>query len=390
MENKEAASRIHISVENILDQVLYHIEFLKEIEELPELKSYKYQKLAAFRYEKFWLPLVAEHSKLDLVAPLDVQWWWHCHMLAPVSYSQDCTSLVGKVVNHTFRARGDQPICRDRARQLWSEKYMDEPFDIDETKDFAKYSADLAGFKSSLSYDIVSASERQSQFFYNVSLPHYRDRKFLENALIRYKEFLYINQKCPDAPLVPCFDIDLVWHTHMLNPVIYSRDTTQTCGQILNHDDTLTDRGPGSKLKVAVEKTGSAWNSVFEERYKLPGTLNRGKSTKGQLYETERNEILQNEVMVKGTIRIERITLSGTFLTKKQLDSMFLCCKSNTFCSKETIFEGNDAVLNYNARESEFSASWPAQNMVIEIDKDGFAIPSVRFELWKKKNVGLF
>lgn len=37
------------------------------------------------------------------------------------------------------------------------------------------------------SYDLVSAVQRQSEFYYNVSLPHYMDDKFLLNAIHRYK-----------------------------------------------------------------------------------------------------------------------------------------------------------------------------------------------------------
>jgi len=47
------------------------------------------------RYQKFWMPLVADSLKFDallnvdskgksLLPPLDVQWVWHCHRLNPV------------------------------------------------------------------------------------------------------------------------------------------------------------------------------------------------------------------------------------------------------------------------------------------------------------------
>lgn len=39
------------------------------------------------------------------------------------------------------------------------------------------------------SYDLVGAVVRQSAFYYNVSLPHYKDDGFLSNAILRYKVF---------------------------------------------------------------------------------------------------------------------------------------------------------------------------------------------------------
>ena len=35
------------------------------------------------------------------------------------------------------------------------------------------------------SYDIISAAQRQRSFNYNSSLPHFRDKKFLKNAIKR-------------------------------------------------------------------------------------------------------------------------------------------------------------------------------------------------------------
>lgn len=43
------------------------------------------------------------------------------------------------------------------------------------------------------SYDLVGAVQRQSAFFYNVSLPHYKDSGFLQSAISRYKVSLRSN-----------------------------------------------------------------------------------------------------------------------------------------------------------------------------------------------------
>ena len=51
---------------------------------------------------------------------------------------------------------------------------------------------------------------------FQVSLPHWRQRWFLERCLERYKQFLYLRREKPDAFLVPTFDIDLLWHSHMV------------------------------------------------------------------------------------------------------------------------------------------------------------------------------
>ena len=146
---------------------------------------------------------------------------WHCHILATLNYNQDCKKLVGKVINHKLRADCDRKECQERAKYLWSRMYEEEPFDVDYTLELVEGSPRIKHFKSCFSYDIVAASERQSSFCYNVSLPHYTDSLFLENALSRYKQFVYVIKQYPDAAIRPCYEIDLVWHTHMLNLIKY-------------------------------------------------------------------------------------------------------------------------------------------------------------------------
>ena len=55
--------------------------------------------------------------------------------------------------------------------------------------------------------------------------------------------------------IVPCYDMDLMWHTHQLFPVAYKQDTEKMYGKIFNHDDSVNDRSEGSKLNNADKAT---------------------------------------------------------------------------------------------------------------------------------------
>ena len=48
--------------------------------------------------------------------------------------------------------------------------------------------------------------------------------------------------------VTPMYDIDLVWHTHQLNPKAYHADMTTMLGYVMTHDDSDQDRKTGSKL----------------------------------------------------------------------------------------------------------------------------------------------
>ena len=40
--------------------------------------------------------------------------------------------------------------------------------------------------------------------------------------------------------LAPPVDVDLVWHTHMLDPLRYGSETRKLAGRFVNHEDDVT------------------------------------------------------------------------------------------------------------------------------------------------------
>ena len=83
---------------------------------------------------------------------------------------------------------------------------------------------------------------RQGTFFYQVSLSHYRDSDFLTDSATRYRMYLELKRQNPEKFLVPCYDMDLIWHSHQVSTLHYTRDTTAILGFVLKHDDSVNDR----------------------------------------------------------------------------------------------------------------------------------------------------
>ena len=75
-----------------------------------------------------------------------------------------------------------------------------------------------------------------------MSLDHYRDGDFLVDAVTRYRMYLELKRQNPGTFLVPCYDIDLIWHSHQVSTLHYSKDTTGILGFVLKHDDSVNDR----------------------------------------------------------------------------------------------------------------------------------------------------
>ena len=231
-------------------------------------------KNAIRRYERYWLPLASKAGAGSalLAAPLDIAWVWHVHMLAPNLYSRDCDIIVSRLVDH---APLDSQQRRDglwRARELWQRAYPLEPFEVD----LVQPPAQVAAHRSKIVYDLEEACHRQSKFYYQVSLPHYRDDRFLAMAVQRYKYHLQLKKKNMRVFMVPCYDYDLIWHVHILHPWKYMQAMVRFLGRELHHDDTASGRTPGSKLYDSEMETRAAWKAEGLE-FAKPGAMFRGE-----------------------------------------------------------------------------------------------------------------
>ena len=262
---------IMISVD-LIESALNQLEFLEDIENLKIPYSKKIIKRAVYRYEKFWLPFCIKHDNYrEYYPPLDVAWIWHCHMLSPTSYFSDCKNFVGTLIDHDCNNRKDRKIKQQKTTSTWSNTF-NASYEYLKNNSIGDKRA-FESFESKIEYDLCEASERQKSFYYQVSLEHYKNKDFLAIGLERYKKFLYLKKLNPDAYVVPCYAIDIIWHSHQLNPKAYYNDTKSVLGKIFPHDDTINDRSPDSKLSVSNEKTRELWKNTYKENFNLNGKL---------------------------------------------------------------------------------------------------------------------
>ncbi|KAJ8316853.1 hypothetical protein KUTeg_004757 [Tegillarca granosa] len=362
-------SEIHFEVD-LPKTALYHLSFLKEVDSATHLRQDDILFRALQRYEKFWLPLAAKFDKEKLTAPLDIEWMWHCHMLCPNAYVRDCHDLVGKVIDHELVSPIERKQRLLKSQTKWKELYPHEPFEI--TVDSGAFGFDQKIFKSSLSYDLINASKRQSVFFYQVSLPHYSDSYFLENAVLRYKKFLFLKKNNPKMFLVPCYDIDLVWHTHLLHPAIYKKDTEEILGILFNHDDTANDRSPDSRRSQSDLETRELWRNTFHETFSLHGAMYRGDPPAGKLYHLNSSEIFafssKKALVVLNNVNIEGVT-----------------CEKGKLKLKVSLIERKDDKVLFKLKGTQ-----PSWNFSESYTFDTLHPVGLRFELTKRTGISLF
>ncbi len=261
----------------------------------------------------------------ELEPPLDVHWVWVAHMLCPQLYHADCALICGSAPDHKLHATATVSQARFEARKVWEEDYPDEPFDASPSS----VRTDVQ-YRPKSTYNLVEAAQRQKAFFYNVSLPHYEDERFLKTAVCRYRQFVRLKKNHPEEHIVPTYDIDWIWHTHMLSPHSYKKDMEAYLGRLLHHDDTTTDRSPGSELFKADAKTKELWLQDYAKHLSSPGCMFRGEHPRNMLHNFDLADY--DKIMAKKCgFRISKIVVKCDRKKDSQFDAHFDIIQNGSF-----------------------------------------------------------
>ncbi|CAN8288534.1 unnamed protein product [Cochlearia groenlandica] len=273
------AQKIKISID-IFDAAKQHLHFLGVVDKNRWLYEGPILERAIYRYNVYWLPLLANYSKTSstsegsLVPPLDCEWIWHCHRLNPVRYRSDCEQLYGKILDNygTVSSTNESGSFKSETENLWKILYPMEPYNIDFDKAIWK-PKDISSLEKWVTYDLVAAVKRQSSFYSRVLTTHVDSGSIMEEAISRYKSFIYLIKRNREMSMeiigVPTCDIDLIWHTHQLNPSSYYNDLEKIFGNILQHDDdvNIVESKGGKKIDNIFSETSVQWEKTFGQKY---------------------------------------------------------------------------------------------------------------------------
>ncbi|XP_057306357.1 uncharacterized protein LOC130644674 [Hydractinia symbiolongicarpus] len=249
-------------------------DFLRFVDQHPTLYSTSVLQNALYRYEKYWLPLAANHDGNALRAPLDIQWIWHCHILTP-DYRKDCEKIVNKIVDYSPMVFIGKDEGENESRSLWEQKYPQVPYDADLGSNNPVLLCE-DGYVRKSTCDLISVATHQRIFNYSVSLPHYRDKQFLKNAMARYSIMLSLMLEHPEKTIFPCYDVDLVWRAHRLFVLQYHEDMLSVLGNLPKQNTLIYDRTPGSTLQENIATTKKLWEGKGKP-YAVPGCMFRNE-----------------------------------------------------------------------------------------------------------------
>jgi hypothetical protein len=262
-----------------------------------------------------------------LIPPDDIAWLWHCHRLAPylyLAYIQERffgktiewvyegmkkKTFISEIPSHEFvnapnpfsfqsistskDSNSSNGMAEDVTIRIWNDRYPHESFflqpnGVEKNVSTNNHLEDciispspspivnqhlLGGF------DIVASCLHQGTFLYQISQPNFSNETFIHKGVENYIKFIRLLPMKQHRYIVPTYQIDLIWHTHILSSGYqYHADNIYINGYILDHNDTLNVRTVGGELDTNFRDTVKLWWDVYNERYYIKGGMYRGEA----------------------------------------------------------------------------------------------------------------
>ena len=178
-----------------------------------------------------------------------IQWVWHVHRLHPLAYVDDCQKQLADGLVTEYRVKVRKTPAKRQQKRI--------PLPSSSSNLAFVPSVDLA--KAVLSQRDFIDKYRNHRL--HSSDPKELTRPYFQDLVQDFVSFMKLANS--NDMIVPTFDIDLIWHTIMRNPLAYEKLSIALCGSIVDHQDAID---PGT-LSDAYQKTAERWQEVYQSEY---------------------------------------------------------------------------------------------------------------------------
>eukprot|EP01084_Bolivina_argentea_P239208 402072_1 len=166
----------------------------------------------------------------NCIIPISVQLLWRCHLLHPIMYYKDCMKHFGFLLLPT-----NNILCR--TTKTYTKEIFSNVINGENNDKFTELEWKTTVIKQ---IDFMAKTTQclvwRTDFIGHLDCYISRYIKFLKTASKLLENRSDIKKDIKS--LSPTFNIDLLWHTHMLYPKIYQTECPKiTNGIIVDHDD---------------------------------------------------------------------------------------------------------------------------------------------------------
>ncbi|CAF2705453.1 unnamed protein product [Rotaria sp. Silwood2] len=227
----------------LLRQVIAHPEMTNDGQRLDHFINDYCERMAR-------LEIINKDQHMHL--PWEIEWIWHVHRLHPVNYSNDCTKQLsdGEILDKKVLKYLPNP-----------EKKHDSQITSSSTKTRSSFvpSIDL---REAIIHQRGFLEKFREHYLYSFNLRTMHRSEFLR-LVLNYIYFMRLPHK--NQTIVPTFDIDLIWRTHMRNPSQYQTFSTDSCGFILDHYDEIESNIVNNTYQKTAKRLENTSKSGYDD-----------------------------------------------------------------------------------------------------------------------------
>ncbi|CAF1439208.1 unnamed protein product [Adineta steineri] len=316
-EHPNSSSEMTVKLSVDIDRTV--IALITLLEKISEFATSRYRpiifKQMIMRYYRF-MQLKALYPKERLVPALDIEIVWQTHLLRPDMYRGDCLRLFHRIIDHSLLIDNNEESLKEQAFintcRLYEEHFGEEycPLVINEEEvdtrltyrnsllnyincsipAYSYWDNTLFKFASELPnnyenpFSFVEEDISLDNYWFELYCVHMYEvglaimvynSEAQENALqlamklLRksYERFLYIAAKYSTIDgydfIHPTYAMDIVWHSHMQEPLKYADDCNHLIGFVIDHVPWSSNVAE-NHIKESYEKLNEIWKIEFD------------------------------------------------------------------------------------------------------------------------------
>ncbi|CAF1156312.1 unnamed protein product [Rotaria sordida] len=199
---------LSVDIDKTTRELIKLLEKASEFQDLWEKSSILKQMIR--RYYRFMQLKASLPTNILLIPTLDIEIIWQTHLLRPDMYQADCLRLFRRIIDHSLQV------------------------DVEHSYYHSSKKIDLS----------VGAMKR---------------------LMKSYERFLYMAAKYPliddNGFVPPTYAIDIMWHSHMQEPLKYIADCHRLVGYVIYHAPWPIIEG--NTMNKSREKTNQIWKDEF-------------------------------------------------------------------------------------------------------------------------------
>jgi hypothetical protein len=245
------------------------LEFLGQVQKLPGFDTTDSVEALMKNYLCFLL-LQEDTPGEELIPSEPIQAVWFSHMLQSCAYKEFVTTFqnILRLSHPVTRTLDPQSriALETRTQKLMEERYP-SGYDLNANSLFIeKWNLLTPAITPEM---VINDRDWILEFNKFTKGTDIKSVEFRKKALFGYRRFIYLKGRYSSVVekigLSPCPSIDLIWHTHLVHPAIYTNDLLNVLGHVPMHKLLALEDRTEAFMDTRDDQSMDLWQREFKE-----------------------------------------------------------------------------------------------------------------------------